>query len=88
MLTKTRILSFFTIECIEAAEIRALSGLVQEHLMINSLIEDNGIVLTFEYQDNFIKSAIDYQVLRAPLRHKTHLGSCNGCINVMRNNLL
>lgn len=42
-------------------------GSEKEDLMINSLLEANTAAATFEYQHDFIKSAIACRVLRAPL---------------------
>lgn len=68
VLTRTNVLFIFRPRnAFRAAQISTLSGLGKEYLMINSLAETNTITVTFQYQRDFIKSAIAWRVLRAPL---------------------
>lgn len=67
MLTRTNVLSFFTLQMHLDCSNQSPKWVGKEHLMINSLVEANTITVTFEYQHDFIKSAIACRVLRAPL---------------------
>lgn len=59
--------SFFTLEMHLGCSNQHPEWAGKEYLMINSLVETNTITVTFEYQHDFIKSAIACRVLRAPL---------------------
>lgn len=67
MLTRTNVLSFFTLEMHLGCSNQRPKWAGKEDLMINSLAEANTIAVAFEYQHDFIKSAIACGVLRAPL---------------------
>lgn len=58
MLTRTNVLSFFTLEMHLGCSNQHPKWFEKEDLMINSLVEANTVVVTFEYQHDFIKSAI------------------------------
>lgn len=47
----------------------------KEYVMTNSPVETNTMAVAFEYQRDFIKSAIARQVLRAPLHREPILAA-------------
>lgn len=67
MSTRTNVLSVLTIETHLGCSNQSHKWVGKEHVMINSLVEAYTIAVTFEYQRDFIKSAIACRVLRAPL---------------------